>query len=154
MGAIQNLSPTPMKPANVSYWEMVRGMLKRNVNRSPGFSLPSVKPVFNPVQRDQYYLVWSFFLSHYKSMGLNILVDPVFCATPSPFPFMGFKNFKGTDFIHPEDLPDLDIILITHDHYDHLDYQSILKLSLKLNCLLPRLALAHTWNIGMFLQKK
>jgi L-ascorbate metabolism protein UlaG (beta-lactamase superfamily) len=128
-GEIQNLSPTPMKPDEVSYGQMIRGMLKKNPHKSPLFPLPSVKPVFNP--SNQTKITWfghSSYLLQIK--GINILVDPVFSVTPSPFTFIGYKNFKGTDFIRPEMLPKLDIILITHDHYDHLDYPTILQLNL------------------------
>jgi L-ascorbate metabolism protein UlaG (beta-lactamase superfamily) len=148
-GVLHNLSPTPMKPDNVSYWQMIRGMLKRNINRSPRFALPSIKPEFKPSNGTS--VTWFGHSSYLLQVdGFNILVDPVFSATPSPFPFMGYKSFKGTDFIHPEDLPELDVILITHDHYDHLDYESVLKLSQKTRLFITSLGVgAHLehWNV-------
>ena len=62
--------------------------------------------------------------------GKNILVDPVFSNSASPFSFM-VKAYKGTGVFNENDFPELDIILLTHDHYDHLDYKSILKLKKK-----------------------
>lgn len=56
--------------------------------------------------------------------GLNILTDPVFSDRASPFTFAGPKrvNPPGIRF---EDLPPLDIVLVTHNHYDHLDVATL-----------------------------
>jgi L-ascorbate metabolism protein UlaG (beta-lactamase superfamily) len=149
-GAIQNLSFTPMKPEEVSYWQMLRGMLKKNPNRRPNYSMPTIKPDFTATPDTK--IIWFGHSSYLLQInGLNILVDPVFSPTPSPFPFIGYKNFKGTDFIQPEDLPALDIVLITHDHYDHLDYQTILKLEQKTKTFIASVGVgAHLeyWQIA------
>ena len=63
-----------------------------------------------------------------KVSGLTILIDPMFgpnAAPISPFPVKRFSE-NTLDII--DDLPNIDIVLLTHDHYDHLDYQSIQKL--------------------------
>jgi L-ascorbate metabolism protein UlaG (beta-lactamase superfamily) len=56
--------------------------------------------------------------------GLNILIDPVFSEVISPVSFVGSKRFS-----HPgvtvADFPEIDILLLSHDHYDHLDYDVI-----------------------------
>lgn len=54
--------------------------------------------------------------------GLNVLVDPVFSNRASPFQFAGPKrvNAPGIAF---EALPHIDVVLITHNHYDHMDKQ-------------------------------
>jgi L-ascorbate metabolism protein UlaG (beta-lactamase superfamily) len=76
-------------------------------------------------------LVWfghsSYFL---KAGGYTILVDPVFSNNASPVSFM-VKGFRGTSLYKPEDLPAIDLMILTHDHYDHLDYASIVKLKQK-----------------------
>lgn len=59
--------------------------------------------------------------------GMNILADPVFSRYLSPLPPFGPKRFPGR-VIRPEELPDIDILLITHNHYDHLDQPTILAL--------------------------
>ncbi|WP_027712476.1 MBL fold metallo-hydrolase [Dickeya chrysanthemi] len=53
----------------------------------------------------------------------RILIDPVFSASVSPFSFM-FRRFQPP-VLAREALPDIDIILLSHDHYDHLDKQTI-----------------------------
>jgi len=59
------------------------------------------------------------------------LVDPVFSGSVSPIPGMN-KSFKGSDIYSVDDLPDIDYLFISHDHYDHLDYKTILKLNPKI----------------------
>lgn len=58
--------------------------------------------------------------------GKKVLVDPVFYQG-SPVSFVN-KMFKGTDVYKPTDMPDIDYLVITHDHWDHLDYQVVKEL--------------------------
>lgn len=55
--------------------------------------------------------------------GKNILVDPVFSGRASPIPF-SVQRFQDP-VITLEDLPEIDYIVISHDHYDHLDMDSV-----------------------------
>ena len=59
--------------------------------------------------------------------GNVILFDPVFSNRASPFSFLGPRRFHPAP-ISISDLPELDAIVISHDHYDHLDYKSIVQL--------------------------
>jgi L-ascorbate metabolism protein UlaG (beta-lactamase superfamily) len=67
----------------------------------------------------------STFLIQFK--GLNILTDPIWSNRASPVSFLGPKRAKkpGIKF---EDLPKIDIVLVSHSHYDHLDLPTIKKL--------------------------
>ena len=60
--------------------------------------------------------------------GLRILVDPVWEERASPFSFFGPKRFFAPT-LRLEDLPELDAILISHDHYDHLGSHTMSRLS-------------------------
>lgn len=51
------------------------------------------------------------------------MVDPVFCMA-SPVSFVN-KPFKGTELYTPDDMPDIDYLVISHDHWDHLDYNTV-----------------------------
>lgn len=148
-GTLDNLSPTPMKPEGVSYWDMITGMIKGNENSAPKKALPHVKPDFTTTNKTR--LTWFGHSSYYLQIdGVKVLVDPVFSERPSPFSFIGTRNFKGTDFVKVEDFPALDIVLITHDHYDHMDYQSILKLKDKTKLFVTSLgAGAHLERWGI-----
>lgn len=50
----------------------------------------------------------------------NFIIDPVFSERASPFQFIGPKRFRSPACSIPE-LPRIDVVLISHDHYDHLD---------------------------------
>ncbi|MFT7288547.1 MAG: L-ascorbate metabolism protein UlaG (beta-lactamase superfamily) [Halieaceae bacterium] len=62
--------------------------------------------------------------------GLRFLVDPVFSERASPVGFAGPKRFHQTP-ISLQDLPPIDAVMISHDHYDHLDMPTIQHLSSK-----------------------
>lgn len=148
-GTLENLSPTPMKPDSVSYWDMFTGMIKGNERSSPKKELPHVTPDFRATDKTR--LTWFGHSSYYLQIdGVKVLVDPVFSERPSPFSFIGTRNFKGTDMIKVEDFPYLDIVLITHDHYDHMDYQTVLKLKSKTKLFITSLgAGAHLERWGV-----
>ena len=62
-----------------------------------------------------------------------LLIDPVFSERASMFSFMGPKRFRYSNYMNVDLLPELDAVLISHDHYDHLDYKTILRLKDKVN---------------------
>jgi L-ascorbate metabolism protein UlaG (beta-lactamase superfamily) len=65
-----------------------------------------------------------------KLDGRFWLTDPVFSERASPFQWMGPKRFHAPP-IAIEDLPPLAGVILSHDHYDHLDHASILRLAAK-----------------------
>lgn len=60
-----------------------------------------------------------------KLSGKTMLVDPMFGERPSPVPFLIKKRYTDEMVLDLELLPVLDAVIITHDHYDHLDYYTI-----------------------------
>jgi len=131
-GAIQNLSITLMQPEGVGFFKILKAFFfEKHPNRSPNKPLEFVKPAINNKQSGSVPEIIWFGHSSYliKINNQRVLVDPVFSKTPSPFSFIGSKAFPGTDVIEATDFKNIDILVITHDHYDHLDYQSILKIA-------------------------
>jgi len=59
-----------------------------------------------------------------QTQGLNLLIDPVFSDRASPFEFIGPKRVN-TPGLTLKELPRLDAILVTHNHYDHLDLAAL-----------------------------
>ena len=62
-----------------------------------------------------------------QTAGLNILCDPVWSQRVSPFSFVGPKrvNAPGIAF---DDLPGIDVVLLSHNHYDHMDVAALKRL--------------------------
>lgn len=59
-----------------------------------------------------------------QTNGLNIITDPVYSERVSPFSFAGPKRMRPPG-IRFEDLPDIDYVLLSHNHYDHLDINTL-----------------------------
>jgi len=60
--------------------------------------------------------------------GLNILTDPIYSERSSPVSWLGPKRVRQPA-LRFEDLPSIDIVLISHNHYDHLDIPTLKKLN-------------------------
>lgn len=94
----------------------------------PG-EVPVVKTDLKGLAPDQDLFVWFGHSSCLlQTNGVRVLVDPVF-HTASPVSFLLGEPFPGTDIYKPEDMPDIDVLLITHDHWDHLDYRTVTALA-------------------------
>jgi N-acyl-phosphatidylethanolamine-hydrolysing phospholipase D len=59
-----------------------------------------------------------------QASGLNVLTDPIFSERASPVQFSGPKRAQPPG-IALADLPRIDVVLISHNHYDHLDFNSV-----------------------------
>ncbi len=60
--------------------------------------------------------------------GKTILLDPMFSEVAAPLPFLGGNRFNKEYPIDVSKLNEIDAVIFSHDHYDHLDYESILKI--------------------------
>ncbi len=139
-GQFQNQSFTPTFAEDVSKWEMIRdGIFKINKRKAPTTSLPSVKTDLKSLDPEKDVLVWFGHSSYFMQIdGKKMLVDPVFSGNASPFSFL-VKSFKGSDIYTPDDFPFIDYLFITHDHWDHLDYKTVLKLKSKVGKIITGL---------------
>ncbi|EEK78661.1 MBL fold metallo-hydrolase [Bacillus cereus] len=63
-----------------------------------------------------------------KIEGKKLLLDPMLGDASSPFPVFNSKRYSGTFSLEREDLQEIDAIIISHNHYDHLNYKSIMQL--------------------------
>lgn len=94
--------------------------------KTPKTKLPAQKPTLtaNPGKED-FSFTW---LGHSSFLlqigGKTILIDPVLSERSSPVGFAGPKRFSELP-IRAEELPDIDAVFLSHDHYDHLDWQTI-----------------------------
>lgn len=131
-GKFQNSSFTPDLAEGFSYLEVFYEFFFKKVERKiPTDLIPSIKTNLHEIVVDEDVLVWFGHSSYYIQLeGKRFLIDPVFSGNASPVRGTT-KSFKGTDIYTVEDIPEIDYLLITHDHYDHLDYDTIIKLKPK-----------------------
>ena len=127
----QNLSPTESLVKGASFMKIMWRFFNKPKNTMPPKSLPSINTDLHALANDKPVVVWFGHSSYFLRInGMNVLVDPVFSGYASPFSFTG-KSFKGTDTYGVNDFPDIDLLILTHDHYDHLDYNTVRKLDPK-----------------------
>jgi L-ascorbate metabolism protein UlaG (beta-lactamase superfamily) len=62
-----------------------------------------------------------------QTAGRNILTDPIWSERASPFAFVGPKRVRAPG-VRFEDLPKIDLVLVSHDHYDHMDLPTLKRL--------------------------
>lgn len=131
-GKFKNLHPTPQMTNEKGGFAIFREMLNAK-NRRPQQSIPSVKTNLFELNPKQNVLVWFGHSSYFMQIdGMTFLVDPVFSGNASPLWFM-IKSFTGSDIYTTDDIPNIDYLVITHDHWDHLDYKTVKKLRTKVD---------------------
>jgi L-ascorbate metabolism protein UlaG (beta-lactamase superfamily) len=62
-----------------------------------------------------------------QTQGLNILTDPIWSERASPFSFVGPRRVRAPG-VRFEDLPPIDLVLVSHNHYDHMDLPTLRRL--------------------------
>ncbi len=122
-----------MKPEDVSYWKMMREFFKKHPDTAPLKKLPFVKTNLLKLNAGSSMVIWFGHSSYFLQVeGKKILVDPVFSGNAAPVSFM-VKAFPGANEYKAEDMPAIDYLLLTHDHYDHLDFKTLRKLRTKIS---------------------
>ncbi|MGS2762852.1 MBL fold metallo-hydrolase [Sinomicrobium sp. M5D2P9] len=125
-GSFVNHTFTPSLTEGYSFAGILFDFLfRKKPGLVPDVRIPSVRTDLKALPAEDNVLVWFGHSSYFMQVdGLKILVDPVFSGNASPVPG-STKAFKGTDVYTVSDLPEIDYLLITHDHYDHLDYETV-----------------------------
>ena len=102
----------------------------------PDFEFPTKMPDYlsdpeNRLPLEEFRVTWFGHSSLLLQMhGMNILIDPVFSEMISPVSWVGSKRFSHPP-VSVAQLPEIDILIISHDHYDHLDYDVICQIDPK-----------------------
>ena len=118
-GKYRNLERTPSHGLG----DFLRWQLDSSAGFPPGKRFPLQHPDAHrlaspPAQPQLTWIGHSSFLFQFD--GVNILTDPVFAERASPVQFAGPKRYTPAA-MQVADLPDIDLVLISHNHYDHLD---------------------------------
>ena len=127
-GEFRNLHSTVMMTSQKGRLGAFWGFLfKKETDLRPETEIPVIKTDLSKISKDENVLVWFGHSSYFIQVdGKRILVDPVFCVA-SPVSFVN-KPFKGADAYKPADMPEIDYLVISHDHWDHLDYETVMQL--------------------------
>ena len=123
-GTFANTLPTPaLAPANTRDGLLRQWHEERHVGL-PGGLIPVVRPEL-PAEAAELAVTW---FGHSSALlevdGHRVLVDPVWGERVSPSPLIGPTRLHEPA-MPVEDLPRIDAVLISHDHYDHLDLPTV-----------------------------
>ncbi len=153
-GRFRNSVPTEVTLKGVTLFSMLREYRNRPPDTAPAQALPFVLTDLLSLPQDQDTIVWFGHSSYLlKIKGRHILVDPVFSPNASPVSFLA-RAFPGTTAYRAVDMPEIDILLLTHDHYDHLDYHTIRQLIPKTGKVCTSLGVgSHLESWGMAADK-
>lgn len=114
-------------------WAQWREGLPKKPKEGYRFALLHPDVDFLIANRDVTTLTWIGHATLLLQMGgVNILTDPHFSDRASPVDFAGPKRIVPAALTIDE-LPNIDIVVISHNHYDHLDAASVMKLNKKAN---------------------
>ena len=118
-----------------SITSMLKGMLRPNPNVAPKENIEVLSiqaEQLTPKEDSSTQLSWlghsSFII---KIEGKVLLIDPVFSQYAAPHPWLGRKRYNSKMPFEIENLAAIDGVILSHDHYDHLDYASITQLKNK-----------------------
>ncbi len=127
-GYFHNLEPNPAPTRKedpisriLNFYDLI---FVRSKTTRPKVIVPSVKTDILSLNPDEELLIWLGHSTFYiQTEGKNIITDPVFGAADP----LGSLNtpFESSESYSVDDIPTLDYVIITHDHWDHLEYETI-----------------------------
>ncbi len=131
-GQFRNLEPSPlMADGKGLVHSMLEFLFGKKEGLRPDHPITAVRTDLRSLAPDSDLVVWFGHSSYLvQTDGRRALVDPVFLSA-APLSFLN-RPFKGADLYRPEDMPDIDYLVITHDHWDHLDHGTV-------KALMPRI---------------
>ena len=125
-GMFQNQVPTPQFTGDSASTRgtLWRFLTNKDTLRVPQQPIPAVKTALKNLPTDSDWLVWFGHSSYLFCLnGKRYLVDPL--LKPEWPSSMMLKAFEGTDIYRPNDLPAIDVLIITHEHWDHMEYATL-----------------------------
>lgn len=149
-GTFHNTLPTPILSDGSSFsGALVRSFFAKKDNPIPPSPIPSVHIELASLEKSRDLIVWLGHSSFLVQMdGTRFLIDPVLSPYAAPVSF-STQAFPGTNPYSPAEIPYIDFTLISHDHWDHLDYPSIMALRHKIGHIVCPLGIgAHFQRWG------
>ena len=132
-GVFHNSLPTPILSDGSSFaGALVRSFFTKKDRPVPPCPVPSVHVELDSLEKSRDMVVWFGHSSFLVQMGgTRFLIDPVFSPYAAPVSF-STRAFPGATPYTAVDIPYIDFVLISHDHWDHLDYPTIMELRRKI----------------------
>jgi L-ascorbate metabolism protein UlaG (beta-lactamase superfamily) len=133
-GQFQNLETADMSMSLSKVPGIIYKQISNSKGRMPKKPLPIIpfdKVAFE-ADSDKTKMIWyghSVILM--RMNGKTILIDPMLGKDTTPIAPVANKRFSENTLSLIDDFPEIDLIIFTHDHYDHLDYDSVQKLKSK-----------------------
>ncbi|MGL4381848.1 MAG: MBL fold metallo-hydrolase [Vibrio sp.] len=133
-GYFNNPIESPVSTSSESFVsKLYKFVFAKYEEATPTQSIPSRKTNLHQLDPSENIIVWMGHSSYYMQLeGKKFLIDPVFSENASPVPMTNLA-FAGSNIYRAEDIPEIDYLLITHDHWDHLDYPTLNALRAKID---------------------
>lgn len=152
-GKFQNLTFTPDLTEGETYFRIIKKVLfEKDKRNKPKDRILSQKTDLLALNKEENVMVWFGHSSYFMQLdGKTILMDPVFSGAASPVKATT-RSFPGSDVYAVEDFPEIDFLFLSHDHWDHLDYETIVKIRHKVKNVITGLGTAEhleLWGYDM-----
>lgn len=134
-GKFHNPVLTTVSSDNQNMFSATVDFFRGSPDRVPSGEIPVMPLSLSPAaETEEIRVTW---LGHSTCLieidGQVLLTDPMLSDRASPLTFLGPKRFGTDRVVTVDDLPEIDAVLISHDHYDHLDHQTITELRDRVN---------------------
>lgn len=133
-GKFMNLEETKMEFSFRNMPELLKKQFFEREDREPKQKIPIIpfqKDSFSSASERAKFIWYGHSVVLMKLNGKTILIDPMLGPNAAPIAPFPVKRFSDHTLALIDEFPEIDLLLMTHDHYDHLDYASIKKLKPK-----------------------
>lgn len=133
-GSFQNLEDVQVVMPFSKFPSIIYKQLSSNKNKFPSPPIPVLpfdKSAFLAPSERAKFIWYGHSAILLRMQGKTMLIDPMLGPDTTPIAPIPSKRFSENTLSIIDDFPTIDVMMLTHDHYDHLDYASIQKLKSK-----------------------
>jgi len=136
-GEFKYTEPTSLWTGEASVTDWIKEMIVGGPEGTrPTHPLPIIATDLRALPANEDIVVWLGHSSYFLQLGgKRILIDPVLSSHTGPVPFI-YKAFDGKYPFSTATLPDIDYVLISHDHWDHLDFETLTALRTRIKAVI------------------